>query len=160
MSEVSWLGERSERIPHHRLFEAEGIVAEGGSGSKVFHLDDVPELTSVHDGRRKKVLLNRPSTGKELLVDVLTYGPGVTSPLHYHRGTDHFFFVLDGRGRILIQDREYPLRAGTVVWIAEGDVHKVYADPDSTLTFLEYFSRGDHETVFLEQACEWQPRKR
>jgi mannose-6-phosphate isomerase-like protein (cupin superfamily) len=80
--------------------------------------------------------------------------------LHYHRGTEHFFFVLGGRGRIVINDREYPLRPHTVVWIAEGDVHKVYADPDSRLQFLEYFSKGRHETVFMEQACEWQPQPR
>lgn len=147
-----------ESIPHHRLIDAHvGIAAEPG-GSMVFHLDDVPELSSQRDGRRKKVLLNAPITGKELLVDVLDYAPGGTSPLHYHRGTDHFFYVLDGRGRIVINDREYPLRPHTVVWIADGDVHKVFADPDSRLQFLEYFSRGHHETVFVEQACEWQPR--
>jgi quercetin dioxygenase-like cupin family protein len=145
-----------ESIPHHRLIDAHvGIAAEPG-GSVVFHLDDVPELSSQHDGRRKKVLLNAPITGKELLVDVLDYAPGGTSPLHYHRGTDHFFYVLDGRGRIVINDREYPLRPHTVVWIADGDAHKVFADPDSHLQFLEYFSRGHHETVFMEQACGWR----
>src|SRR3989337_2201754 len=65
--------------------------------------------------------------------------------------------VHDGRGRIVINGRENPLRAGSVVWIASGDAHKVYADADGALTFLEYFSRGEHETVFLEQACEWRP---
>lgn len=126
--------------------------------SRVIHLDDVPALASERDGRRKRVLLNTPVTGAELLVDILDYAPGGTSPLHYHRGTEHFFYVLDGRGRILIKDQEYPLRAGTVVWIADGDVHKVYADPDEHLQFLEYFSRGHHETVFIEQACEWKPK--
>lgn len=146
----------AEGVPHHRLIDAHVGIATTPEGSKVFHLDDVPQLASEHDGRRKKVLLNAPVTGAALLVDVLDYGPGVASPLHYHRGTDHFFYVLEGRGRIVIGDREYPLRPDTVVWIADGDVHKVFADPDAHLRFLEYFSRGHHETVFLEQACEWQ----
>src|SRR3989304_5203744 len=47
--------------------------------------------------------------------------------------------------------------AGRGVWIASGDAHKVYADADGALTFRESFSRGEHETVFLEQACEWRP---
>ncbi|MDR7542829.1 MAG: cupin domain-containing protein [Armatimonadota bacterium] len=144
-------------IPHHGLADAAGITV-GGAGSRVFHPDDLPELSSERDGRMKKVLLNTASTGTEMLVDVLDYAPGGTSPLHYHRGTEHFFFVLGGRGRIVINDREYPLRPHTVVWIAEGDVHKVYADPDSRLQFLEYFSKGRHETVFIEQACEWKPQ--
>ncbi|MDR7523234.1 MAG: cupin domain-containing protein [Armatimonadota bacterium] len=144
-------------IPHHGLIDADVGIDAAPGGSKVFHLDDVPVLGSERDGRRKRVLLNAPVTGKDLLVDVLDYAPGGTSPLHYHRGTDHFFFVLEGRGRIVINDREYPLGPNTVVWIAEGDVHKVFADPDVPLRFLEYFSCGRHETVFLEQACEWRP---
>lgn len=147
-----------EGIPHHRLIDTDFGITSGPPGSRVIYLDDVPELKSEHDGRKKKVLLNTPVTGAELLVDILDYAPGGTSPLHYHRGTEHFFYVLDGRGRIVIKDKEYPLRAGTVVWIADGEVHKVYADPDEHLRFLEYFSRGHHETVFIEQACEWKPK--
>ena len=146
-----------ETVPHQRLFDATVGVLGRGSGSKVFHVGDIPGLASEHDRRRKKILLNTTNTGAPLLVDLLSYAPGGTSPLHFHRDVDHFFFVLDGRGRILINEQEHPLQAGSVVWIAPGDVHKVFADADSPLSFLEYFSRGNHETVFLEQACEWRP---
>ncbi len=144
-------------VPHHRLFNATVGVVGRGTGSKVFNLDEITELSSEHDGRRKKILLNTVNTGSPLLVDIVSYAPGGTSPLHFHREIDHFFFVLEGRGRIVINDQEHRLRSGSVVWIAADDVHKVYADADSTLAFLEYFSRGEHETVFLEEACEWRP---
>jgi len=148
-----------EAVPHARLFAATVGVVGRGAGSKVFHLDDITELVSEHDGRRKKILLNATNTGgAPLLVDIVSYVPGGTSPLHYHREIDHFFFVLDGRGRIEIGGQNHSLHPGTVVWIAAGDPHKVFADPDSPLTFLEYFSRGEHETVFLEQACAWRPQ--
>lgn len=149
--------ETTTAVPHHRLFEATVGVIGRGPGSKVFNLGEIPELASEHDRRRKKILLNSTNTGSALLVDVVSYAPGGTSPLHFHREIDHFFFVLEGRGRIVINDQEHRLRAGSVVWIAAGDVHKVYADPDSPLVFLEYFSRGQHETVFLEEACAWRP---
>ncbi len=143
-------------VPHAGLADTTVGVVGGGPGSKVFHLDEVSPLESKHDGRTKRILLNAPVTGgKELLVDVVTVAAGSASPRHYHAGTDHFFFILDGRGRIEINGTEYPLRAGSVAWIADGDVHKVFADPDRPLTFLEYFSRGHHETVFIEQGCEW-----
>jgi quercetin dioxygenase-like cupin family protein len=147
-----------QTVPHHGLHKTTVGVVGTGAGSKVFHLDEIAELSSEHDGRRKKLLLNNVNTGAALLVDVVSYAPGGTSPLHFHRAIDHFFFVLEGRGRIVINEKEHRLRAGSVVWIASEDVHKVYADPDSPLTFLEYFSRGEHETVFLEQACEWRPQ--
>lgn len=142
-------------VPHEALADTEQVVGRG-PGSKVFHLEEVPELVSVHDGRRKRVLLNHTNTGSSLLVDVVTVAPGSASPVHLHRGTEHFFLVLAGRGRIRIGDAEFPLRAGSVVWVAEGDIHQLLADPDSELTFLEYFSQGRHETVFLGPACTWR----
>ena len=149
-----------QTIPHARLHATEtGVIGEG-PGSKVFSLDDVPELASLHDGRRKRVLLNTANTGAGLLVDVVTVAPGSASPLHYHKQTEHFFFIVDGRGHITIAGRDYPLRLGSVAWIADGDPHQVFAASDSPLTFLEYFSRGNHETVFLGQACEWKPEPR
>lgn len=148
---------RRETVAHHDLAHAAVGVAGALTGSRVFHLDEVPRLGSEHDGRTKRVLLNTAMAGTDMLVDVLDYAPGGTSPLHYHRGTEHFFYVLEGRGRIVINGQEFALRPDTVVWIADGDIHKVYADPDAPLRFLEYFSKGRHETVFLEQACAWRP---
>ncbi len=144
-------------IPHRELFEAAIGAGSMGAGSKVFHLDDVPELASAHDGRTKKILFNRTNTAAGLLVDVVTVVPGGSSPQHYHRGTEHFFVILAGRGRIEISGHNHPLQAGTIAWIADGDVHQVFADPEIPLTFLEYFSHGQHETVFLGQGCEWRP---
>jgi quercetin dioxygenase-like cupin family protein len=150
--------QKTREIAHEGLAEAERVLGRG-PGSKVFHLEDVPELVSVHDGRRKRVLLNSTNTGGELLVDVVTVAPGSSSPVHFQRGTEHFFYVLAGRGRIRIGDREFPLRAGSVAWVAEGDIHQLLADPDCELAFLEYFSRGRHETVFLGPACTWRPEE-
>lgn len=145
----------SETVAHAELGGAEQVVGRGPQ-SKVFHLDQVPVLESLHDGRRKQILLNRTNTGADLLVDVVTVAPGSSSPVHFHRGTEHFFYVLAGRGWIRIGEEEFPLRAGSVVWVAEGDVHQLLADPDSELVFLEYFSRARHETVFLGPACSWR----
>lgn len=147
----------SKAIPHEQLYQMVSTIG-APSGSKVYHLDELPLLDSRHDGRQKKVIINAKIFPTRMLVDVLTYRPGGHSPLHYHKGTEHFFFVLGGRGRIEIEGKEYPLKEGTVVWVAEGDKHKLYADPDSELRLLEFFSAGKHETVFLEQSCQWQPR--
>ncbi len=144
-----------EQVRHEGLADTHKVVGRG-PGSKVFHVDEVPELESAHDGRRKRVLLNRTNTGSSLLVDVVTVAPGSASPVHLHRGTDHFFYVLAGRGRIRIGDQEFPLRAGSVAWVGEGEVHQLLADPDCELTFLEYFSQARHETVFLGPACTWR----
>lgn len=146
----------SKVIPHEKLYQMESAIG-AQSGSKVYHLDELPLLDSRHDGRQKKVIINAKMFNTQMLVDMLTYRPGGSSPLHYHQGTEHFFFVLGGRGRIEIEGESYELREGTIVWVAEGDKHKLYADEDSELRLLEFFSSGKHETVFLEQSCQWKP---
>ncbi len=66
-------------VPHQALAEAHSVVGRG-PGSKVFHLEEVPVLTSTHDGRRKQVLLNRTNTDAGLLADVVRLPPGGSSP--------------------------------------------------------------------------------
>lgn len=145
---------KSEPIPHEKLYQMENTIG-APSGSKVYHLDELRLLDSPHDGRKKTVIINEKMVNTRMLVDILTYRPGATSPLHYHQGTEHFFFVFGGRGRIEIEGREYRLKEGTCVWLQDGDKHKLYSDPDSELRLLEFFSSGKHETVFLERGCQW-----
>lgn len=145
----------SKSIPHEKLHQMESAIGVH-RGSKVYHLEDLSRLDSRHDGRKKKVIINEKMVETQILVDVLTYEPDATSPLHYHKGTEHFFFVLGGRGHIEIEGTAYELKEGTVVWVAEGDRHKLYSKPDSELRLLEFFSSGKHETRFLEQGCQWE----
>ena len=150
-------------IAHSALSRSE-IDAEdlelAGEGSRLFHESATGEMSSQHDGRSKTVLINRslvPGAGA-LLVDIVTYGPGVACPEHYHSGTDHFFYILEGEGVIEIDGEEFELTEGTVAWIGEEDRHRLYAREDQAgMRVFEYFSEGEHETVFFGEECTWQP---
>lgn len=157
------MAEPEPGIAHSELSRSEiraDELEEAGDGSRLFHERSTGEMTSQHDGRSKTVLINRnlvPDAG-DLLVDVVTYGPGVACPEHYHEGTDHFFYILDGEGVIEIEGEEYELTAGTVAWIGERDKHRLYAREDQAgMRVFEYFSDGDHDTVFFGEECTWQP---
>lgn len=134
-------------------------VADAGDGSRIFHEDAVDEMASEHDGRSKRVLVNRgliPAAG-DLLVDIVTYRPGVSCPVHYHEGTDHFFYILSGEGVLEIEGVEYEIKAGTVAWIGEGDKHRLFAREGQKMEVLEYFSHGEHDTTFFGEECTWRP---
>ena len=130
-----------------------------GEGSLVYHESAVGEMASQHDGRTKTVIVNQglvPDAG-DLLVDIVTYGPGVSCPEHYHEGTAHFFYVLDGEGVIEVEGEELELEAGTVAWVGEGDRHRLFAREGQRMRVFEYFSNGDHETTWFGNECTWQP---
>lgn len=44
--------------------------------------------------------------------------------LHYHERTDEFYYVIDGRGAMQLDDETIELHAGVVVYVPRGVKHK------------------------------------
>jgi len=141
-------------------FKTDAVVADAGDGSRVYHESAAAELDSKHDGRRRTILVNDrlAPDADGLLVDTVTYGEEVSCPVHYHEDTDHFFYILEGEGIIEIEGEAHDVEAGSVVWVGEGDRHRVYCKPGQEMRILEYFSNDDRETVYTDgPACTWSP---
>ena len=48
--------------------------------------------------------------------------------LHYHERTDEFYYVISGRGSMVLDDEEVELHPGVVVYIPRGVKHKAKGD--------------------------------
>jgi len=48
--------------------------------------------------------------------------------LHYHKRTDEFYYVIAGRGTMVLDDEEVELHPGVVVYIPRGVKHKAVGD--------------------------------
>ncbi len=60
-------------------------------------------------------------------------------PLHYHADSDITVFLLRGKGRIRIGERERPARAGDVIHIARGAMHAyINEGPEIGVAFVVY----------------------
>lgn len=156
------MSDSQQGIAHSDLssseFDADDIDL-AGEHSRIFHESATGEMESQHDGRSKHVLINEqlvPEAG-DLLVDVVTYGPEVACPEHYHEGTKHFFYILEGEGVLEVEGEEYDIEQGTVAWIGEGDRHRLFAREGQQMKVFEYFSNGDHDTTFFGEECTWRP---
>ncbi len=44
--------------------------------------------------------------------------------LHYHARTDEFYYIIDGRGTMVLDDEEIEVHPGVVVYIPRGVRHK------------------------------------
>lgn len=138
-------------------------VEQAGDGSRVYHESAVDPLDSVHDDRVRRVLINDRIVGDAggLLVDTVSYDAGTACPEHYHEGTKHFFYVLEGEGVIEVEGEPVDLERGAVAWVGEGDAHRLYVREDQAgMTVFEFFSNGDGETVYTSgDACTWTPEE-
>lgn len=61
--------------------------------------------------------------------------PGAATPWHQHPW-EHEVFVLDGEGVVRSEQGEYPLKAGTVVFVPPNEWHQFRAHPEKPLKFL------------------------
>src|SRR5437867_10228133 len=48
--------------------------------------------------------------------------------LHYHKRTDEFYYVIDGRGTMVLDDETIELHKGVVVYVPRGVKHKAIGD--------------------------------
>src|SRR6266481_5103020 len=48
--------------------------------------------------------------------------------LHYHARTDEFYYVIDGQGKMLLDDEEIELHKGVVVYVPRGVKHKAWGN--------------------------------
>ena len=46
--------------------------------------------------------------------------------LHYHQRTDEFYYVIDGEGRMRLDDQEIEIHRGVVVYVPRGVKHKAW----------------------------------
>src|SRR5947199_3793957 len=69
--------------------------------------------------------------------------------LHYHERTDEFYYVISGRGTMLLDGEETELRPGVVVYVPRGVRHKARGGVTVLLVCVPPGGRGDiHEPEY------------
>ena len=82
-----------------------------------------PEDHAVYnDGKMGKSTLFQ---SERLLVGLNAFEPGQEHKLHAHAGMDKVYHVLAGRGVYLLDGREEPMAAGTMLIAPEGVPHGI-----------------------------------
>jgi quercetin dioxygenase-like cupin family protein len=82
-----------------------------------------PEDHAVYDsGKMGKATLYQ---SERLLVGLNAFEPGQEHKLHAHSGMDKVYHVLAGRGVFLLEGREEPMTAGTLLIAPEGVPHGI-----------------------------------
>ncbi len=82
-----------------------------------------PEDLAVYDDARmgKSTIFQ----SDRLLVGLNAFEPGQEHRLHAHAGMDKVYHVLTGQGVFLLEGREEPMAAGTLLIAPEGVLHGI-----------------------------------
>lgn len=66
----------------------------------------------------------------------ITLPPGTASRLHYHPVAEECYFMLVGTGRVVLAGAEHQLAPGQMVAIAPGQVHQIFNESDTPISYL------------------------
>ncbi len=62
--------------------------------------------------------------------------PKKSSLLHYHPEAEETYYIMKGKGRMLINGKEYFVIAGDAIFIHPNERHQTFSDGGETLEFI------------------------
>lgn len=122
-------------------------------------LTDIPANEVTMEGAagcRVRQLVGDKDRAPTFAMREFEVAPGGHTPYHFH-DYEHEIYVLSGIGTILDGDRELPLAAGDVVFVAPNDVHQFRntgSDPLRFLCLIPNSATGKNVTVVPECGME------
>jgi quercetin dioxygenase-like cupin family protein len=122
-----------------------------------------PVLDSEHDARKRIYLVTPKLFGtKAVKGEMIIYPPGTAAANHHHVGTEHFMYVLRGRGTVYANEQPFPVAKGDVIYYPDLERHYLEAAPKEELVFAEFCVPGEFKTVWVDesQICTWRPTGR
>ena len=115
----------------------------------IFHQDELPKLVSVTPGRERVFFVSKELTGiDDMLAGIMRYKKGATSPYHYHENCEHFYFIIEGVGKVETPEGVREVKSGDLIFFQAEDKHRLCAlEP---LFYFEFQAPNRFKTTILE----------
>ena len=129
------------RIKNHEEVQSNEVTMEGAAGCRV------------------RWLIGEGDKAPNFAMREFEVAPGGHTPKHVH-DYEHEVYVLAGKGKIVDGDKELPLAAGDVVFVAPNDIHQFRntgTEPMRFLCLIPNSATAKNVTVVPE--CGLEPAK-
>jgi len=103
-------------------------------------VDEIRPVPTAHNSGTKKVLsgeFSHPVMIKQVAVGKL--GPGESVELHAHPDMDEHYFILEGNGRIKIDNTVYFIKKGDFMIVTAGSDHELHSNNETLEFFYQSF---------------------
>ena len=75
--------------------------------------------------------------------------PGNQIPLHHHEKRETIIVVLTGEAMEMIEEEEFPIEAGDVLFIPPGERHAMFNRSADAVRYMEFFTYPPGEADFV-----------
>ena len=91
---------------------------------KIVNTLEVPRLYSQKDDRFRYEAVKENVLGlKNICGEIVVYPPGASGASHHHVGTEHLFYITEGRGTMYVNEAPHEVKAGDFIAVFEGERH-------------------------------------
>jgi quercetin dioxygenase-like cupin family protein len=90
--------------------------------------------------RHRLNVLTEEDNAKALAGHLSILHPGGDVPCHYHEKRESLIFLIDGEIVEIVDGREFPVRAGDLVYIAAGERHRMENRSAREARYIEFFA--------------------
>lgn len=116
----------------------------------IFHEDQLPRLVAEVPGRERIFFVSKELTNTDvMLAGVMHYAADGQSPYHLHENCEHFYFVMEGKGKVETEEGVTDVGPGTMVFIPAEAKHRLRAD-GVPLFYFEFQAPNNFKTTILD----------
>ena len=103
-----------------------------------------PIRTQTRGWRERRSLASKTTkiSRKNLVLSSTFLRANQSTTGHNHVGQEEVYFFVDGKGEMEIDDNRFPVKAGDVICIEDGEFHKVHNTGHLGLYFVCVFDGG------------------
>jgi len=113
----------------------------GGVSMKILRSEELKGIVNpTPDVRYRLNVLTEEDSAKALAGHMSILHPGGDVPYHYHEKRESLIFLFDGELVEIVDGREFPIKAGDLVFIAAGEKHKMENRTTREARYVEFFS--------------------
>ena len=101
------------------------------------NLNDIPLEDSHGEAQVKRVLIRKEdNTGNIIFMNEVYLEPGSEFPSHAHEDLIETFYILEGSGVMIIDDKEEPVKQGDRVIVSTKESHSMKNTGNQTIKFI------------------------
>jgi mannose-6-phosphate isomerase-like protein (cupin superfamily) len=118
------------------------------------NIRDVPAFTTKDGSEIRELLAHRNSCIRAQSLAEARLAPGAATTPHLHEHTEEIYYILEGTGRMTVDEATHEVVPGDAIAIPPGAVHTIRATGNVTLKFLCCCAPGyEHaDTLLVEPA--------
>jgi mannose-6-phosphate isomerase-like protein (cupin superfamily) len=101
--------------------------------------DKVEKPFVSKSGERVFEMIGRPSKlggATKHSFGIAVIGPNCSTQLHYHPYAEETYYIMKGKGRMIIDGTEHVVQPGDAVLISPPEKHQIFCDGNEDLEFI------------------------